>query len=82
MTNDEIMKALLDCIEPKDTAQDIKHDLVSEIQNINCPKVIKELLKCDLTFHEAIDKLIEKEKEAENKEQIEKLTAAILKICK
>lgn len=82
MMNDEIMKALLDGIEPKNKTQDIEHDLVSEIQNINCPKVIKEHLKCDLTFHEAIDKLIEKEKEAESKEQIEKLTAAILKICK
>lgn len=83
MTNDEIMKALCGEMKlPMPEKEETKEDLLARITNMKCPKVVKDILVCDLTFHEAIDKLIEKEKEAESKEQIEKLTAAILKICK
>lgn len=59
-----------------------KSELVARVKNMKCPRVVKDILMCDLTFHEAIDKLIEKEREAESKEQIQKLTAAIIKLCK
>lgn len=83
MTNDEIMKALcgemgLSISEKEET----KEDLLAQITNMKCPKIVKDILVCDLTFHKAIDKLIEKEREAESKEQIQKLTAAIYKLCK
>lgn len=59
-----------------------KSELVAKVANMKCPRVVKDILMCDLTFHEAIDKLIEKERQAESKEEIQKLTAAIYKLCK
>lgn len=59
-----------------------KSELVAQVANMKCPRVVKDILMCDLTFHEAIDKLIEKERQAESKEEIQKLTAAVAKLCK
>ena len=77
------MKAL--CGEmglPMPEKEETNEDLLARITNMKCPKVVKDILVCDLTFHEAIDKLIQKEREAESKEEIKKLTAAIYKLCK
>ena len=83
MTKDEIMKALCGEMEiPIPEEETTKSELVAKVANMKCPKVVKDILMCDLTFHEAIDKLIEKEREAESKEQIQKLTAAVYKLCK
>lgn len=70
---------LLDDIPEEETS---KSELVAQIANMKCPKVVKDILMCDLTFHESIDKLIEKERQAESKEEIKKLTAAVVKLCK
>ena len=83
MKNNEIMTAL--CGEmglPMPEKEETNEDLLARITNMKCPKVVKDILVCDLTFHEAIDKLIQKEREAESKEEIKKLTAAIYKLCK
>lgn len=81
--NDEIIKALCGEMElPMPEIEETKKDLLAQITNMKCPKVVKDILTCDLTFHEAIDKLIEKERQAESKEQIQKLTAAVAKLCK
>lgn len=83
MTNDEVMKVLCEEMElPMPEIKKTKKDLLAQITNMKCPKVVKDILMCDLTFHEAIDKLIEKEREAESKEEIKKLTAGIYKLCK
>ena len=77
------LKELCDTLCPDIPEEEVRHaELLAQITNMKCPKVVKDILTCDLTFHEAIDKLIEKEREAESKEQIQKLTAAIRKLCK
>lgn len=83
MKNSEILKALCEGFEiPEPEEETTKSELVAQVANMKCPRVVKDILMCDLTFHEAIDKLIEKEREAESKEQIQKLTAAVYKLCK
>ena len=81
LCSEELAKeiGLLDDTPEEETT---KSELVAKVANMKCPRVVKDILMCDLTFHEAIDKLIEKEREAESKEQIQKLTAAITKLCK
>lgn len=81
LCSEELAKeiGLLDDTPEEETT---KSELVAQVANMKCPKVVKDILMCDLTFHEAIDKLIEKERQAESKEEIKKLTAAIYKLCK
>lgn len=81
LCSEELAKeiGLLDDAPEEETT---KSELVAQVTNMKCPRVVKDILMCDLTFHEAIDKLIEKEREAESKEEIKKLTAAIYKLCK
>lgn len=81
LCSEELAKeiGLLDDTQEEETS---KGELVAQIANMKCPRVVKDILMCDLTFHEAIDKLIEKERQAESKEEIKKLTAAVAKLCK
>lgn len=57
-------------------------ELVAQIANMKIPVGMKDFLMADLSFHKAIDNLIEKERQCETKEDVRKLTAAVWKLCK
>ena len=63
-------------------ASDNSVELLQKIAEMPSPEAVREMLLVDLYFHRAIDKLIETEKKAKTKEEIEKLIVGILNLCK
>ena len=57
-------------------------ELLQKIAEMPSPEALRELLLVDLYFHRAIDRLIETEKNAKTKREIEELTVGILNLCK
>lgn len=85
-TLNEIAKNFTDFLkthtDPFSEEDERKCEVLARISSLSGPLAIKDILVAHLNFHEAINSLIAKEELAESKEEIEKLTAAVLKLCK
>ena len=63
-------------------AENEQDNAMERITNMPAPSYVKKALIHDHDFHKAIEKLIEKGKNTESIEDIDKLTAAVLKLAK
>ena len=65
-----------------DKTENWEKENLDHIASIPTPEIVKQGLRADFYFHEAIDALTEKEKSLTTIQEIEKLTKEVLKLCK